>query len=869
MSHQHENQGISRRELLGALGKAAALTVVLPPVLRDALSAEPVPPHAGAAAEAAESPLKAVAGPDRVAVQSAGGATRASGAKTYLNGWAGYGEPPWRREPWHKPVAPVPGPAATVRWSKEAGPGDVAFEDATSLVTTATFAQPGTYVVRLTAENGESKTTTSFTVTVEPPPRAEAADIVEARGYRIEGPVWGRTTKALITTWIPQCVAQLERTDLTRGSGGLDNFVEAAKALRGEPHGKHKGYVFSNAYVHNTVEAMCVALQVDAHGDAEILAAQAAMRATLDRWIPTILAAQHPDGYLHTSFTLRDTSKWRERWTPEARGNHEGYTGGYFIDAAIAHHRMTGGHDRRLYDAARKLADCWDAHIGPAPKQEWYDGHQAMEMALIRLARYVDETEGDGATAAASGGVAAGKTPGAPGGPAAGNTAAASGGVAATKAAAGPGERYFRLAKFLLDCRGRGDRGEGAEHGPGNAGYEYDQSHAPVVQQYEAVGHAVRAAYLYSAMTDVAMRTRDADYTSAVRSIWKSIAERKYYVTGGIGSGETSEGFGPEYSLPNDGYCESCSSCAEIMFQARMNRLYRDPRAADLLEDALYNALLGSLDLQGKHYYYDNPPDANVVRYVWHDCPCCVGNIPRTLLSLPEWTYLRARDGLYVNLFVGGSVHVEDVAGVGVRLVQETGYPWNGDVRIRVHPERPAAFALRIRVPNRAPSPLYRATPASPGDIAIRVNGRAVRAPVERGYAVVSRRWAPGDVVDLSLPMTVQRLHPDPRIKQLAGRVALKYGPLLYNIESADQDISLALDARAPLVPEWRPDLLGGVTVIRGRFVSGAPLLAIPNFARYNRAAQPTEYPLDPPKPADGSAPKPFAATSILWIKEA
>ncbi|HEX9108354.1 MAG TPA: beta-L-arabinofuranosidase domain-containing protein, partial [Longimicrobiales bacterium] len=501
---------------------------------------------------------------------------------------------------------------------------------------------------------------------------------------------------------------------------------------------------------------------------------------------------------------------------------------GYFIDAGIAHHRATKGADRRLYDAARKLADCWDAHIGPAPKQEWYDGHQAMEMALIRLGRYVDQTEGPG-----------------------------------------KGERYFRLAKFLLDCRGRGDRGEGAEHGPQSAGYEYDQSHAPVVQQYEAVGHAVRAAYLYSAMADVAMQTRDPDYTSAVRSLFTNIADRKYYVTGGIGSGETSEGFGPEFSLPNDGYCESCSSCAEIFFQARMNRLYKDTRAADLLEDALYNALLGSLDLQARHYYYDNPPDANVARYSWHVCPCCVGNIPRTLLSLPSWTYLRGRDGLYVNLFMGGTVTVDDVAGTAVTLAQETGYPWNGRVRIRLTPERPREFALHVRVPDRAPSPLYKATPAAAGDVAIRVNGHVVRARVERGYAVVRRRWRAGDTVDLGLPMTVQRLHPDPRMKALAGRVALKYGPLLYNIESVDQDIGQALERGARLTTEWRGDLLGGVTVIKGRFASGEPLLAIPNFARYNRGAAPTEYPLEPEKPADGSQPRPFPPTSLVWIREA
>ncbi|HEX9109366.1 MAG TPA: hypothetical protein VF832_19120, partial [Longimicrobiales bacterium] len=337
MPDQPVQPGINRRELLGALGKAAALTLVLPPVLRDGLAAAPAggpgapaaPSAGGADAGVAEfPPLVAQAGPDRIVVKAAGETGR-----TYLNGWAGYTPPPWAREPWHKPLPDVPGPAVRVRWTREAGPGDVAFADASALVTTATFEKPGEYVLRLAAENGQQRLTSDFRVRVEAPPPPDALELVEARDYRIEGPVWGRTSKALITTWLPHCVAQLERSDLKTGEGGLDNFIEAAKALRGEPHGKHKGYVFSNAFVHNTVEAMCVAQLVDAGGDPEIVKAQEDMRATLERWIPIILAAQHPDGYLQTAYTLRDPARWLERWTPEARGNHEGYTGGYFIDA--------------------------------------------------------------------------------------------------------------------------------------------------------------------------------------------------------------------------------------------------------------------------------------------------------------------------------------------------------------------------------------------------------------------------------------------------------------------------------------------------------------------------------------------------------
>ena len=211
----------------------------------------------------------------------------------------------------------------------------------------------------------------------------------------------------------------------------------------------------------------------------------------------------------------------------------------------------------------------------------------------------------------------------------------------------GRGDAYIKLAKFLLDCRRNGS--------------EYDQSAVPVQQQYEAVGHAVRAAYCYSGMADVAAETHDIDYQSAVKSLWDNIVNKKYYLTGGIGSGETSEGFGPNYSLRNNAYCESCSTCGLIFFQYKMNLAYHDASYADLYEESIYNALLGAIDLEGETFYYDNPLNGGPDRYPWHTCPCCVGNIPRTLLMIPTWTYAKDNDGLYVNLFIGSTIKVEKV----------------------------------------------------------------------------------------------------------------------------------------------------------------------------------------------------------------
>ena len=231
----------------------------------------------------------------------------------------------------------------------------------------------------------------------EKAPPKDRLDVVYTTLYSIDNPMWNERAKTLIVSWIPHVIDQCERTDLTIGQGGLDNFIEAAKALRGEPHGRHKGYVFSNAWVHQTVEAMCIALMVDPQGDQEIIAAQQQFKGTLDRWIPIILAAQEPDGYLQTAYTLSDRSRWPRHWMPEHRGNHEGYTAGYFIESAINHYTLTKGQDLRLYNAAKKLADCWCASIGPAPgKQKWYDGHQEMEQALVRFGRFVNDMEGSG-----------------------------------------------------------------------------------------------------------------------------------------------------------------------------------------------------------------------------------------------------------------------------------------------------------------------------------------------------------------------------------------------------------------------------------------------------------------------------------------
>ena len=327
---------MNRRKAIKTLGKTTAAVVLLKP--ESIISGTPI---------AQNTPLNPIAGPDRVVVLP---------AKTYLRGRAASAEP------------------LSVLWSKESGPGAVAFADSRSLITTATFSTPGSYVLNLKIDNGRESTSSTLNVLVETPPPAKQLDAVYTKNFKINSPLWSARAKALMVSWIPHCIDQINRTDLTQGPGGIDNFIEAGKALRGESHGYHKGYVFSNAWVHQTVEAMSIALMIDPQGDPEIIKAHEKMRATLEDWIPKILAAQEPDGYLQTAFTIPrisgngnvDAGPFKH-W--ERRGDHEGYTAGYFLESAINHYLMTGKKDARLYNAAKKLADCWCNNLGPAPKK--------------------------------------------------------------------------------------------------------------------------------------------------------------------------------------------------------------------------------------------------------------------------------------------------------------------------------------------------------------------------------------------------------------------------------------------------------------------------------------------------------------------
>lgn len=615
------------------------------------------------------------------------------------------------------------------------------------------------------------------------------------------GGFWKQQAKRLAEHWLPHCIRQMEK-----GGEGREflNLIALGKVQRGEtPDSEYTGAPWSDAYVYNTVEAICVALAVQPGDDAELAKAQAVLRAKLEEWIPIILAAQAPDGYIHSFHVLNNHPRYSNV------GWHEFYVMGYFLEMGVAHYRMTGGKDRRLYDAAIRCGDHLCATFGPPPKRTWRNGHPGMEYALCRLGRQVNEIEG-----------------------------------------AGKGEKYIQLARHFLDHQHEGDKGN-----------EYNQSDKPAVELTEAKGHAVRATYFYTAMTDIALHQDDAAYRQAVDRIWANAIHGKHYLTGGVGASHKGEAFAGAYELPNSGYCESCASCGLSFWSDRMHRLHADGHYRDVQERVLYNNLLGSVELTGENFYYQNPLDSDKARHPWHKCPCCVGNIPRALLAIKDLIYSvnPSRTELYLSHFVDSEATLPDIGGAPLRIRQATRYPWDGDVAVTLHPTRAASFTLKLRIPDRTESELYTATPDLGARFTVRVNDRPESPQVERGYIALSREWKDGDRVELSLPMEAQRVHCDQRVTTNRGRVALQRGPIVYNVEDVDHPKpvkSLALRPDLLLKAAWKENLLGGVMVIEG-----PGIMAVPNYARLNRGGASQVWLVEDPDEVAKHQPKP---TEIL-----
>jgi len=552
-------------------------------------------------------------------------------------------------------------------------------------------------------------------------------------------------------------------------TGRLRNFEVAGGAAEGEFQGV---FGFNDSDVFKVVEGASYSLQL--HPDPEL-------ESFLDAQIANIAAAQEEDGYLYTVGTIGRMAEEpvccvsEERWADLASG-HELYNVGHMYEAAVAHHQATG--KRTLLEVAIKSADLLCRVFGPG-RNLGVPGHQEVEIGLVKLYRVTGEA------------------------------------------------RYLELAQFFLDQRGRAEGHElyGA----------YNQDHVPVTQQSEAVGHAVRAAYMYSGMADVGALAGDGEYVAAIGRIWNDVVSRKLYLTGGIGARRQGESFGDAYELPNrTAYAETCAAIANALWNHRMFLLHGEGKYIDVLERVIYNGFLSGVSAGGDRFFYPNPLASDgeykfnireaATRRPWFDCSCCPTNVVRFMPSLGGYVYAQLADALYVNLFVQGGATVT-LGGTRVRVRQETSYPWAGEVRIGVEPERPAEFAVNVRIPGWAqerpvPSDLYRYLSAQGEEPRLVVNGEVVPLNASKGFARIERRWQKGDVIELELPMRVRRVLSHEQVRANQGRVALERGPVVYCAEAVDNGgrvFNLVLPDDAELVSERRDDLLGGVSVIRGR----------------------------------------------------
>ena len=601
---------------------------------------------------------------------------------------------------------------------------------------------------------------------------------------RIQDEFWKPRIDTAVNTTIPYDFEKCEET------GRIDNFAKAG----GQMEGEHQGIFYNDSDVFKVVQGASYALQISPNP---------ALENYLDDLIDKFAAAQEDDGYLYTARTI-DPANTAEPCGPERWSNlivnHELYNVGHMYEAAVAYFEATG--KRKFLDIALKNADLIDSVFG-ADKLRDVPGHQEIEIGLVALYRVT----GDG--------------------------------------------RYLRLATFFLDERGEAN---GRELYGANC-----QDHQPVVEQREAVGHAVRAGYMYAGMTDIAALSGDRRYAAAVKGLWENVVGKKLALTGGIGARHDGEAFGDDYELPNlTAYNETCAAQALILWNHRMFLLTGEARYIDILERALYNGFLSGVGMDGRSFYYVNPLACDGVyqfnlgtamsRQPWYQTSCCPTNVVRLLPSLSGYIYARRERDIYVNLYAAGSAQLH-IDGCDIQIEQATSYPWDGAITIDVTASQPASFDLRLRIPAFArgqplPSDLYRYLPAADEAIRLTVGGRETPLTIQNGYALVSRRWEGTTRIVLRLPLPIRRVIAHVAVDDLGGKVALERGPIVYALESADSDapvLDLRLDDTSHLISEYRPDLLGGLTIIRGRArdTGGAeiPFTAIPYYAWGHRGA--------------------------------
>lgn len=593
---------------------------------------------------------------------------------------------------------------------------------------------------------------------------------VDLKDVRICDGFWEKYSELVRNTVIPyQWEALNDRIPDAEPSYAVRNFRIAA----GEEEGEFGGLVFQDSDAAKWLEAVGYSLAV--HPDPEL-------EKEADGLIDLIGRAQHPDGYLNTYYTIKEPEK---RWT-NLLECHELYCAGHFIEAAVSYYKGTG--KRKLLDIMCRFADYIETVFGPEPeKLKGYPGHEEIELALLKLYRATED------------------------------------------------EKYLKLAGFFIDERGkkpyymlnewekRGGMSYWIKGVSPEPDMSYNQAHLPVREQTEAVGHAVRAVYLYTAMADMAAQTGDQGLAAACRRLWGNIVTRRMYITGGIGATYQGEAFTFDYDLPNDtAYQETCASIGMVFFAYRMLLLEPDGNYADVMERALYNSVISGMSQDGKSFFYVNPLEVlheasakdpgkrhvKPVRQKWYGCACCPPNVSRLLSSLGSYIYTSRENTIYTHLYISGEARIQTDCGQ-VTIVQQTSYPWSGDIIFQLRDVPKGGFTLALRIPGWC------------RDASAEVNGQKLKLSdiMHQGYARIHREWSAEDTVKLNLPMPVELIEANPRVRENAGKVAIQRGPLVYCLEEADNGENLSsikLDTSSQMEAVFDPDLFGGAVTITG-----------------------------------------------------
>jgi DUF1680 family protein len=524
-------------------------------------------------------------------------------------------------------------------------------------------------------------------------------EAVDFSQVSVDDEFWKPRLNRHYSTTLAVCIDQIENQ-----TGRIRNFELAA-----EGKGEHSGIFFDDSDVYKALEG--IAYSLINHPDPEL-------EQKADEWIAKIAAAQQPDGYINTFYTLTGLDK---RWTNMDK--HEMYCAGHLIEAAVAYFRASG--KRTLLDVSIRMADHIMMEFGPG-KRHWVPGHEEIELALAKLSKVTGEP------------------------------------------------KYLDMAAWLLDERGHG---YGSTGGEGRWNPEYYQDDRPVREMTDIAGHAVRCMYLYCGMADVAAMKRDSGYIDALHRLWDDVVLRNMYITGGIGSSRHNEGFTHDFDLPNrEAYCETCASVGMVLWNARMNRFTGDGKYIDVLERSMYNGALAGISLAGDRFFYVNPleSDGHHHRQAWYGCACCPSQMSRFLPSIGGYVYGISSDAIWVHLYMGNKAGI-DVDGKWIELRQSTSYPWEGKVELELLSlQAPLSKEIRMRIPAWCKS------------WTIELNGEAIEAPIDKGYARIGRVWQSGDRISLTLDMPVEIIAADPRVTENIGKRAVQRGPLVYCAEEID-----------------------------------------------------------------------------------